>query len=159
MEAGPTPEFIVEFARRGYEAYNKGGVDAILPFLEEDIEWINDHPVPMRGTYHGHAGVRRYFEELTALFEDLRLEPEEFIPIGNEYVLVFLRVRGRGVRTGVEGSQPVANLWKVGQQGAAQVRLFYDRAEALEAAGVEDPEQIHRPPFERGLLDAERNRR
>jgi ketosteroid isomerase-like protein len=136
MTTGPTPEFVVEFARRGYEAFNEGGVDAILPFLEPNIEWLNEHPVPMRGTYRGHAGVREYFEQLMALFEDLRLEPEEYRAIGNEYVLVFLRVRGRGTRTGVEGTQPVANLWKVGTQGAAQVRLFYDRSEALKAAGL-----------------------
>jgi ketosteroid isomerase-like protein len=145
MTNGPTPEFIIEFARRGYEAFNKDGVEAILPFLEPDIEWINEHPVPMRGTYRGHEGVRRYFKELTALFEDLRLEPEEFIPVGNEYVLIFQRVRGRGTRTGVEGAQPVATLWKVGRLGAAQVRLFYDRATALDAAGLEDPERPHAP--------------
>ena len=140
---GPTPEFIVEVARRGYEAFNRGGVEAILAFLEPDIEWINEHPEPLRGTYRGHDGVRRYFGELTALFEDLRLDPYEFIPIGNEYVLVFQRVRGRGVRTGVVGAQPVATLWKVGRQGAARVRLFYDRAEALKAAGLEDSEHSH----------------
>jgi ketosteroid isomerase-like protein len=132
----PTPEFIVEFARRGYEAFNEGGVEAILVFLEPDIEWVNEHPVPMRGTYVGHDGVRKYFEELGALFEDLRLEPEEFIPVGNEYVLVFLRVRGRGITTGVADAQPIANLWKVGKRGAAQVRLFYDRADALRSAGL-----------------------
>ena len=136
MSAGPTPEFIVEFARRGYEAFNEGGVDAILPFLEPDIEWVNETPVPTRGIYRGHAGVREFFAQLMALFEDLRLEPEEFRPIGNEYVLVFLRVRGRGTRTGVEGAQPIANLWKVGAQGAAQVRLFYHRSDALKAAGL-----------------------
>jgi ketosteroid isomerase-like protein len=141
VASGPTPEFIVEFARRGYEAFNEGGVEAILAFLEQDIEWVNEHPVPLRGTYVGHDGVRKYFEELTALFEDLRLEPEEFIPVGNQYVLVFLRVRGRGITTGVEDAQPIANLWTVGQRGAARVRLFYDRAEALSAAGLEGPDR------------------
>jgi ketosteroid isomerase-like protein len=145
MAAGPTPEFIVEFARRGYEAFNEGGVEAILAFLEDDIEWINDQPAPPPGVYKGHDGVRRYFQELTALFTDLRLEPEEFIPIRNEYVLVFLRVRGRGIWTGVEGAQPVFNLWKVGRRGAEQVRMFYDRAEALEAAGLEDPDRAKGP--------------
>jgi uncharacterized protein len=147
MAGGPTPEFIVEFTRRGYQVFNEDGTEAILRFLEPDIEWINELPAPMRRTYRGHAGVRRYFQELTALFEDLHLEPEEFIPVGNEYVLVFVRVRGRGIRTGVEGAQPVANLWKVGRQGAAQVRLFYDRAEALDAAGLQDPDA--RTPVDR----------
>jgi uncharacterized protein len=129
-------EFNVEFARRGYEAFNEGGVEAILNYLEPEIEWINLHPQPMAKTYRGHDGVREYFRQLFDLFDPVRLEPEEFIPVGDDYVLVFLRVWGRGKTTGVEGSQPVANLWKVGRTGAAQVRLFYDRTEALKAAGL-----------------------
>jgi len=148
MSAGPTPEFIVEFARRGYAAFNEGGVEAILDFLEPEIEWVNEHPPPMDRTYRGYDGVRAYFEELGALFEDLHLDPEEFIPVGNQYVLVFLRVSGRGITSGVEGAQPVANLWKVGRRGAAQVRQFYDRAEALKAAGLEEPGP-HGPLVER----------
>ena len=131
----------LEFARRGYAAFNEGGVEGILPFLEPDIEWVNLHPAPMKGTYHGHEGVRRYFQQLEELFEGLRLEPEDFIAVGDDYVLVFLRVRGRGKETGVEGTVPVANLWKVGKTGAAEVKLYYDRGEALEAAGLasQDP--------------------
>jgi ketosteroid isomerase-like protein len=130
------PEFNVEFARRGYDAFNQGGVEAILAFLEPGIEWINLAPAPLTGTYHGHDGVRSFFDQLFALFEDVRIDPDEFIPIGEEYVLVFVRIWGRGKGTGVEGEVPVAMLWKVGQTGAAQVRIFYDRGEALKAAGI-----------------------
>jgi ketosteroid isomerase-like protein len=130
------PEFNVEFARRGYEAFNEGGVEAILPFLEPEIEWINLAQIPLAGTYNGHDGVREFFKLLLSLFEGLRIDPDEFIPIGEEFVLVFVRIWGRGTGTGVEGEVPVAMLWKVGQTGAAQVRIFYDRSEALEAAGL-----------------------
>jgi ketosteroid isomerase-like protein len=130
------PEFNVEFARRGYVAFNEGGVEAILAFLEPAIEWISLAPAPLAGTYQGHDGVRRFFDELFALFEGVRIDPDEFIPIGEEYVLVFARIWARGKGTRVEGEAPVAMLWKVGETGAAQVRLFYDRGEALEAAGL-----------------------
>ena len=46
--------FAVEFARRGYEAFNERGVEAILDFLEPEIEWVNLAPPPMSGTYKGH---------------------------------------------------------------------------------------------------------
>jgi ketosteroid isomerase-like protein len=129
-------EFNVEFARRGYAAFNEGGVEAILAFLEPGIEWISLAQAPLAGTYHGHEGVRRFFDELFSLFEGVRIDPDEFIPIGEEFVLAFVRIWARGKGTGVEGEAPVAMLWKVGQTGAAQVRLFYDRGEALEAAGL-----------------------
>jgi uncharacterized protein len=132
-----TPEFNVEFARRGYAAFNEGGVDAILAYLEPGIEWVVLGPAPFAGTYRGHEGVREFFEMLFSLFEGVRADVDEFIPIGGEYVLVFLRVWARGIGTRVEGEAPVAMLWKVGETGAAQVRIFYDRNEALKAAGLE----------------------
>jgi ketosteroid isomerase-like protein len=130
-------ELNVAFARRGYESFNEGGVEAILAFLEPEIEWISLAPAPLGGSYQGHDGVRAFFEQLFSLFEGVRIDPDEFIPIGEGYVLVFLRIWGRGTGTGVEGEVPVAMLWKVGKTGAAQVRLFYDRGEALEAARLE----------------------
>jgi ketosteroid isomerase-like protein len=130
------PEFNVEFARRGYEAFNHGGVEAMLAFLEPGIEWVSLAPAPLAGTYHGHEGVRSFFDTLFSLFEGVRIDPDEFIPVGEEYVLVFMRIWARGKGTRVEGEAPVAMLWKVGETGAAQVRLFYNRDEALEAAGL-----------------------
>jgi ketosteroid isomerase-like protein len=130
------PEFNVEFARRGYEAFNESGVEAILAFLGPEIEWISLAPPPLTGTYRGHDGVRSFFEKLFSLFEGVRIDPDEFIPIGESHVLVFARIWGRGTGTGVEGEAPVAMLWKVGKTGAAQVRLFYNRGEALAAAGL-----------------------
>jgi ketosteroid isomerase-like protein len=131
-----TPEFNVEFARRGYAAFNEGGVEAILAYLEPGIEWVSLAPAPLAGTYHGHEGVRTFFATLFALFEGVRIDVDELIPIGEEYVLVFLRIWARGTGTRVEGEAPVAMLWKVGETGAAEVRIFYDRGEALEAAGL-----------------------
>jgi ketosteroid isomerase-like protein len=131
-----TPEFNVEFARRGYAAFNEGGIDAILAFLEPGIEWAVLGPAPFAGTYRGHDGVRDFFEMMFSLFEDVRADVDEFIPIRDEYVLVFLRVWARGTGTRVEGEAPIAMLWKVGETGAAEVRIFYDRGEALEAAGI-----------------------
>jgi len=130
--------FAVEFARRGYEAFNERGVEAILDFLEPEIEWVNLAPPPMSGTYKGHDGVRRFFEELYSDWEGVQIDPEEFIAVGDRYVLVLLRVWARGKTSGVGGDAPVAMLWTVGRTGAAQVRIYYNRREALEAAGLQE---------------------
>jgi uncharacterized protein len=138
MQEPNMSDFAVEFARRGYEAFNERGVDAILNFLEPDIEWVNLAPGPLSGTYKGHDGVRKFFEELYQDWEGVQLNPEEFRAVGDRYVLVFLRIWARGKVSGVGGDAPVAMLWTVGRTGAAQVRIYYNRREALEAAGIKE---------------------
>jgi ketosteroid isomerase-like protein len=138
MQEPDMADFAVEFARRGYEAFNEGGVDAILNFLEPDIEWVAMMPAPISGTYRGHEGVRKFFETLYADWEGVQIDPEEIIPVGDRYVLVFLRIWARGKTSGVGGDAPVAMLWTVGRTGAAQVRIYNDRREALKAAGLDE---------------------
>jgi ketosteroid isomerase-like protein len=127
----------VEFARRGYDAFNEGGVEAILPFLEPDIEWVNLSPGPLSGTYQGHDGVRRFFAEMLEDWESVRLDPEEIIPVRDEFVLAHVRIWARGKVSGVGGDVPVAMLWKIGRTGASQVQIFYNRDDALRAAGLD----------------------
>ena len=129
-------DLAIDFARRGYEAFNERGVDAILDFLEPDIEWVNLAPGAFSGTYTGHDGVRRFFDELYKDWEGVQIDPEEFIAVGDRYVLVLLRIWARGKMSGVGGDAPVAMLWTVGRTGAAQVRIYYNRDEALKAAGL-----------------------
>jgi uncharacterized protein len=136
MQEPNMSEFAIEFARRGYEAFNERGVDAILDFLEPDIEWVNLAPGALSGTYKGHDGVRKFFEELYQNWEGVQLNPEEFIAVEDRYVLVLLRVWAKGKVSGVSGDAPVAMLWTVGRTGAAQVRIYYNRREAMEAAGL-----------------------
>jgi uncharacterized protein len=127
----------VEVMRLGYRAFKEQGVDAILWLLDPEIEWIALTPPPLNGTWKGHQGVRDYFEKLGESWEAVRVDADEFIPVGDDQVLVFLRIWARGTISRVEGEAPVAMLWKVGPTSALQVRVFYDRGEALKAAGLE----------------------
>jgi hypothetical protein len=44
----------VEIARRGYEAFQRDGLDGLMPFLDEEIEWRNPEDSPIAGVWHGH---------------------------------------------------------------------------------------------------------
>ena len=46
-------------------------------------------------TYHGHDGVRRYFEGFDGMLEDVRYEAVEIIPVGDA-VRAHARMSGRG---------------------------------------------------------------
>ena len=125
-----------ERARRGYEAFNAGDMDAVFESLAEDIEWEEWSMAPDAKTYYGHAGVREFFAKLSEAFDVLRFEPEEFIAAGNQTVVpTLVRVRGRG--SGVETTLPTVHVWTLREDGkATRVQVYENRETALEAVGL-----------------------
>jgi ketosteroid isomerase-like protein len=96
------PKQNIEIARRGYDAYNRDGPYAIIEFLDSHIEWGTPEQDPyMRGTYRGHEGVRRFLDQFFELFEEARIEPEEFLEAGDRVVVPFL-FTARTRETGIE---------------------------------------------------------
>ena len=126
---------IAEIARRAYEAFNRGGVDAILEFLDPEIEWRMWEEFA-RGSrvYHGHGGVR----EVLALFEEnldgFRADPHEFIELPH-CVVVPVRLHGTVRGTTEEQSYEVAQVWAT-RDGLRAYRLdvYANREEALAGA-------------------------
>jgi ketosteroid isomerase-like protein len=138
----PTAERYLDMTRERYESFNERGAKVLFDYLDPEIEWISMAPAPLRGSYHGHQGVTQFFMDLFELFEPIGLELEDVMPVGDDQVLAFIRVRGRGKGTSVEVEAPIANLWRVGEDTkCTELQLFYDRAEALKAAGFEQPDE------------------
>ncbi len=134
----PAAERYLDMTRERYESFNERGAKVLFDYLDPEIEWISRAPAPLDGSYHGHEGVMQFFVDLFDLFEPIGVEIEDLRAIGDDQVLVFIRVRGRGKGTSIEVEAPIANLWRVGDdEKAVELQLFYDRAEALKAAGVD----------------------
>jgi ketosteroid isomerase-like protein len=71
--------------------------------------------------------------------EDYRMVAEEFIDAGGDQVLVFSREGGRGRGSGAEVmTQPTAHLWTLHGGKAIRMRSYWDRDDALEAAGLSE---------------------
>ena len=85
----------VEIVRRGYKAFQEGGVEAILEFLDPGIEWhmsaVFTHTPRV---FRGHEGVREVFRFFEELIEDLGADPHQFIEAGDR-VIVPVRMHGR----------------------------------------------------------------
>jgi ketosteroid isomerase-like protein len=110
----------------------------VSEILDPEIEWIGPREFPdLAEPHHGHAGVRSYFEKLFEAIEDYRMEPEEFIDAGEGRVLVFSREGGRGAGSGAEVvTQPTAHLWTLRDGRAIRMQSYWERDEALAAAGL-----------------------
>ncbi|MEK6251543.1 MAG: nuclear transport factor 2 family protein [Actinomycetota bacterium] len=129
----------VEIVRRGYERIGELGRPD-YEFLDPEIEWRGPREFPDLAEPHfGHEGVARYFAKLNEVFDEYRMVPEEFIDAGGDQVLVFSREGGRGRGSGAEvQTNPTAHLWTIRKRKAVRMQSYWERPEALDAAGLSE---------------------
>ena len=135
----------LDIPRRLIDAYNRGDIPSFLDYLDPDVEWIPIMAALEGRVYRGHAGVRRWLDDLATDWEYFEPCYEEYHDLGDR-VLILGRWRARGRSSGVElTNQPAAWLYKIKDGRAVWMRTFTDRAEALESAGVseQDISQTH----------------
>ena len=79
-----------DVVQRGYEAFGRGDIPALLEFVADDVEWIQQGPsaIPFSGTRHGHEGVAEYFSLLDENLEFEQFEPREFVAQDDTVVVV-----------------------------------------------------------------------
>jgi len=111
----------VEIVRRGYGAFREGGVEAILEFLDPEIEWhMSAAFTSTPRIYRGHDGVREVFRFFTERIDELGADPHEFIEAADR-VIVPVRMHGRLRETGEPVAYELVQVW-TGRDGRA-IRL------------------------------------
>jgi ketosteroid isomerase-like protein len=130
------PRGDVERLRRGYAAFNEGGIDAILDWLASDITVQDRESGPDRETHHGVAGIKELFESMMEAFDELRLEPVEMIRVG-PHIVVALRQHARGRGSGAEVEGSTAHVWTLKKGKPVSLRIFRDKERALAVLAAE----------------------
>lgn len=80
----------LEIVRRGYEAFGRGDIDALLAILDEQVEWITPGPasLPTAGRRTGREQVRGFFAAVNEVYEIQRFEPKTFVADGERVVVL-----------------------------------------------------------------------
>jgi ketosteroid isomerase-like protein len=126
----------VEVVNRAITAINERDVDAYLALCRPDFELIN--PVAaIEGPNRGEQGVRDFFDSISEGTTRFELEVERLQPLDGDRVLGRLTLHLETER-GFPQRQPLTNLYELGGGKLLRVRVFFDRAEALEAAGLSE---------------------
>jgi ketosteroid isomerase-like protein len=125
----------VELVRRGYDAFARGDVDAVLADLDQEIEVLSWPGIAGEDSYHGHAGFLAYAAGWLESWDEYRLSPEEIIDAGDRVVVIY-RAVGRGRGSGIEVETQLGHLWTIRDGKAVRLDIYRTRAEALEAAGL-----------------------
>jgi ketosteroid isomerase-like protein len=124
--------------RRAMEAYSRGDYNAAIGAFDPDIEWSVDLSVtPDATTYHGHEGVKRFWETWAEAISGMELEIEECRGVGQDRVLAIVRARGTGAGSGAPVASPrFAEIADFREGRVVKVRVYGGVAAALEAAGL-----------------------
>ena len=126
----------VENYRRAAAAWTRGDLDAALAFADEDAEIFSTLTV-VEGSYHGHEGVRRWWQDLHDIFPNWDPEVGEVRALG-EATLAVLHIRAQGGESGAPIDETWWHLahWRNGRM--VRLSSHATEAEALEAAGLRE---------------------
>jgi ketosteroid isomerase-like protein len=127
----------VDLVRRGHVAFRDSGEEAIFEYLHADIDLTPVEELLDGETFHGHDGVRRFFQMLREAFGDFGWEPQEFVDQG-DHVIVVTRFFAAGRGSGVPVEAMIYNVWTVRHGKAVRVHGHLSRSDALEAAGLSE---------------------
>ena len=80
----------LEVVRRGYEAFGRGDLDAMLKLYSPDAEWVTPGPpeLPLAGTRRGPAEIAQFFGLLNELIEVQSFEVRTFVADGDHVVVL-----------------------------------------------------------------------
>jgi ketosteroid isomerase-like protein len=119
----------VEVVRAIYAAWLSG--ESPRHLIDADVEYVNPPDAVEGGTRRGRAA----FASLGDAYEDVRVEPEQFIDAGDDVVVIArITVKGRG--SGVEIDRRQGYIWTVEAGKGVRFRWFNKPEQALEAAGL-----------------------
>jgi molybdenum cofactor guanylyltransferase len=134
-EAMLDPDEDIESLRRGFESFTRGDVSQMLEFSAPDVV-VHDAPeLPGGGVHRGREELRRGLEEFRAMFDDLRVEPKEFVRLGDK-ILVAFRATGRGAESGIPVDIELANVFTMRGGIVHEWRSYISSAQAREALGL-----------------------
>ncbi len=125
----------VEIVRRVYEAFNRSDWDAVYRDLHPDFEMTTPARGLDAGIFRGREEGQGYWEDFFRPYEAVTVEPVEFFESGDQLV-VFLETRLRPRGSSAEIEVRTGNLWTIRDGTVVSLRIFPEREQALEAAGL-----------------------
>ena len=125
----------LDLVRSIYAAWGRGDFGS-AQWAHPEIEFaFADGPEPGRWT--GLKEMAEHYGEWLSAWKDFRAEPEEYIVVDSERILVLVHNSGRGRTSGLELEQrSVANFFEIRGGQVTKLVLFWDRERALADLGL-----------------------
>jgi len=135
----------VEVVRKLFDRWAAG--ELMTPeFFDAEAEYVR-----VGADFTGGTGVWRGLDQIwvaavewARAFDDLRNRAEKFIDLGDR-VLVLWRQSGRGRASGIPYEQELADIFTLRNGKIVRLVSYWDRSEALEAAGLSEQSPSETP--------------
>ena len=124
----------VELVRQAYDAFDRD-LEALLRLLDPGIEWVSPNDAIEPGVRRGHLGVRDAFGATAMAWAEPTHTPQDFVE-ANDKVLVPVTFRGHGRGSGMDAERSEFHVWTIEAGALVRFEWFYERQQALEAAGL-----------------------
>ena len=127
----------VDAVHRAYDAIRRRDKEAFVREQHPDVEGVI-HVMNAEGViYRGHAGMRRFLDELFSVFPDWHPEVLRADDYGDT-VLAEIKTAGQGVRSGVAIEQTIWQVIRFRDGKSVWFHGYGTKAEALEAVGLSE---------------------
>ena len=105
--------------------------------FDPEFEFDNSNALMDASIYRGTEGLREFLSLMREMWKHLRFEPQEYIPVGEDQVMVPVRLIAVG-RDGVETVARAASIFTLREGKVTHSKSFQSKAEALEAVGLRE---------------------
>jgi len=127
----------VEIVRRTLDAVRRRDWETGESAYSPDVEWDDRDLRPEGAVHRGLEAMRAEMRPWFLTWSDYRLEIERMVD-ADEHVVAIVRETGKGRSSGVRLDQRIGMVFTLRDGLIRRVRLFRDREEALEAAGLSE---------------------
>jgi ketosteroid isomerase-like protein len=126
-----------EIVWRAIEAFNRQDLATLFALWHPDgeVDWSRAEG-PLQGTYRGQGERETFYKEFFLTFEEVQVEAYDLVEAGSE-VVISNTAHFLG-RQGIEVSAKSTIVYTIENRQITQLRMFQERAEALEAAGLRE---------------------
>jgi ketosteroid isomerase-like protein len=123
----------IEVVRGTFDAFQARDLDDFLNHMDPEVEY-RSLILEVEGVYHGHDGMRAWWENVLSVFPDWSPRVEEAREVGDR-VLSRVRAEGSGTGSGIALDRDIWHLAEVRDGRLTSSAFFRTEQEALEAAG------------------------
>jgi ketosteroid isomerase-like protein len=129
----------VEVVRQVYARWKRGDFHT-KEFFDPGVEHsrVGEDVPGIQGNWRGYAGFAAAMVAYLDALADLRIDAEEVIDLGDDRVLVLSRHRAEGKTSGLPFDHELGDLFTFRDGRIVRFASYWDRADALEAAGLSD---------------------
>jgi len=121
----------IEIVKGVLGEYLAGGIDALKPFIADDVAVHVPVNMPYGGrAYRGWQGYLDVINAVRAFWANTKLEGSEYAATGNK-VIVTSRLKARIAKTGKPYEGPVVEVWELRNGQIVNVTPFYYDTKAI----------------------------